>query len=70
MAFHLAINFLQADNLGRGGGYVSTDETKAKGTLCNCDQKECPTPYSNRYLHVNDECVHLDGTKHKLRRDN
>ena len=36
--------------------------------LCDCDENECPTPIWNRLLDVDDECIHMDGTKHKIHR--
>lgn len=33
--------------------------------LCDC-KYDCPTHPSNRLYHVGDECVHIDGTKHKI----
>ena len=34
--------------------------------LCDCDEDECNVPLNQRAIHVNGECVHLDGTHHKI----
>ena len=35
--------------------------------ICNCDSEQCYTPFYNRLYHDGDECVHLDGTHHKIK---
>ena len=35
--------------------------------ICNCIDSECDTHPSNRLLHLDGECVHLDGTRHKIK---
>ena len=34
--------------------------------LCDCDSEQCHTPYYNRLCHEGDECIHVDGTRHKI----
>jgi len=33
--------------------------------LCNCTD-ECPAHPNNRWIHVSDECLHVDGTRHRI----
>ncbi len=33
--------------------------------LCDCID-ECPAHPNNRWIHVGDECLHVDGTRHKI----
>jgi len=35
--------------------------------ICNCDSEQCYTPFYNRLYHDGDECIHLDGTHHKIK---
>ena len=35
--------------------------------ICNCIDSECNSPPSNRLVHVDGECIHLDGTRHKIK---
>ncbi len=35
--------------------------------VCDCID-ECPTHPNNRWIHVGDECLHVDGTRHKIYR--
>ena len=35
--------------------------------LCDCDEKACPAPFSNRLVHAGGQCIHVDGTRHKIR---
>ena len=37
--------------------------------LCDCNSEQCHAPYYNRYIHEGDECVHVDGTRHKIQRE-
>ena len=35
--------------------------------LCNCNSEQCSTPFYNRLYHDGDECIHQDGTRHKIK---
>ena len=37
-----------------------------KATLCNCTEKQCNADPKNKFVHIKDECIHLDGTRHKI----
>ena len=35
--------------------------------LCDCDSEQCHAPFYNRLFHDGNECVHIDGTRHKIK---
>ena len=34
--------------------------------LCNCGD-DCPAPFHKRLIHIDDECIHTDGRRHKIK---
>ncbi len=36
--------------------------------LCDC-RNNCPASPLKRFIHVDDECIHIDGSRHKIKKD-
>ena len=43
------------------------DKMFVEAHICNCVNNECNTHPANRLVHVDNECVHMDGTHHKIK---
>ena len=37
--------------------------------LCNCTGEECDAPIFKRLYHYGDECIHVDGTSHLIKKE-
>ena len=44
---------------------VGEIDPKKETRVCDCVD-ECPAHPSNRWIHVDDECLHVDGTRHRI----
>lgn len=58
----LSVEWEQLENLKKIGMVEYCEEV---ATLCNC-KDDCSADPSNRFVHVNDKCVHMDGTNHGI----
>lgn len=63
----LSVEWEQLENLKKIGmvEHCEVLNLKKVATLCNCED-DCSADPSNRFVHVNDKCVHMDGTNHGI----
>ncbi|HEY4680276.1 MAG TPA: hypothetical protein VIH04_03305 [Nitrosarchaeum sp.] len=63
----LSVEWEHLENPKKIGIVESCDVLNLKkfATLCNCED-DCSADPSNRFVHVDDKCIHMDVTSHRI----